>query len=194
MKTINEDTTLRCKDKIFKSVKVDGVNFWVDKEATIFTGMYRIDGGADTGENPIDKHCGENYTPRLSMHPKYPYWLIVAQSEPKLEGVPVISLDSYVERLKKGISEFSKLATDTQEQFWTGKAAGFGEALQVYNKSNPNQYTQKDIEKAMNAARNIEVNIDRTLKYTFSNETILEAINSISVIEVDEQFNILSYE
>ncbi len=182
MKKITNKTILKQGDKTFQPVEVDGVVYWHNSIHSVMGYTYFLDGtiGYISSSDRIFDYGYE----------------IVAQSQPKLERVPIISLDSYVERLKKGIYESSKLATVTQEQFWIGKAAGFGEALQIYNKSNQNQYqyTQQDIEKAMNAARNIEVDIFRTLKYTFSNEAILEAINSISVIEVDEQFNILSYE
>jgi len=163
MKKITKETILRKGHKTFQSVEVNDVVYW----------------GKKSNEDWFNLIVDDEY------------WYIVAQSQPKLEGVPVISLDSYVERLKKGISEFSKLATDTQEQFWTGKAAGFGEALQIYNKSNPNQYTQQDIEKAYKMGYEDR---DKDIGYGSNLAYCKEQINSISVIEVDEQFNIISYE
>lgn len=66
-------------------------------------------------------------------------------------------------------------------------------------KSNPNQYTQKDIEKAIELIKNSAfvdaIDWDKhVVSFEESNEKIFEQINSISVIEVDEQFNIISYE
>lgn len=116
------------------------------------------------------------------------YLNFVAQSEYKIEGIPVISLDSYVEKLKKSISEFSKLAKDTQEHFWTGKAAGFGKVLQIYNKSNSNQYTQKDIEKAYN------LGFEHKQKANCPLILAIEKINEIETIYIDKQFNIINYE
>jgi len=172
MKTINEDTTLRCKDKTFQPVEVDGVVYWHNFIHSVMGYTYFLDGtiGYISSSDRIFDYGYE----------------IVAQSQPKLERVPIISLDSYFKQLfEQKTKTVSFGEHGTQSSFnWFNK--GY--------QANPNEYTQKDIEKAMNAARNIEVNIDRTLKYMFSNETILEAINSISVIEVDEQFNIISYE
>jgi len=172
MKKITSKTILKQGDKTFQPVEVDGVVYWHNSIHSVMGYTYFLDGtiGYISSSDRIFDYGYE----------------IVAQSQPKLERVPVISLDSYFKQLfEQKTKTVSFGEHGTQSSFnWFNK--GY--------QANPNEYTQKDIEKAMNAARNIEVNIDRTLKYTFSNETILEAINSISVIEVDEQFNILSYE
>jgi hypothetical protein len=97
------------------------------------------------------------------------YWnKIVAQSQSKLEEVPVISLDSYVEKLMKK---------------WVMNPKMYNFVVQMF-KEYENQYTQKDIEEAIRMGR------DRI----YDSTEILEQINQISVIEVDEQFNIVSYE
>jgi hypothetical protein len=113
----------------------------------------------------------------------------IAQSELKIDGVPVISLDSYVERLAKETRDsINKVAYccsgETEEDI-------FDSGFIISHKSNPNQYTQKDIEKAIELIINNKElhNKPITLKCI-----VLEQINSISLIEVDEQFNILSYE
>jgi hypothetical protein len=89
---------------------------------------------------------------------------IVAQLEPILEGRPVISLDVI------GFDEF--------------------------------EYTLKDIEKAIELAQEGKYisessdggeNYEDVFKYPTKKE-ILEQINSLSIINVDEQFNIISYE
>lgn len=159
MKQITNKTILKQGDKVYYPVKVDGVIYWGKKSNEDWFNFYRED----------------------------EYWFFVAQSQLKIEGFPVIGLDSYIEKLKKGISEFSKLANDKKDPFWTGKAAGFGEALQIY-KSNPNQYTLSDIEKAIDYAANPQKILINT------KEEILEQINSISTINVDDNFNIINYE
>jgi hypothetical protein len=119
----------------------------------------------------------------------------VAQSTLMVKNLPIISLDSYSDKLKKGLSEFSKISLETKESFWIGKAAGFGEALQIYN-SNQNTWTDQDIVRAVNLARKgkIKQAWEHYVDYDYSIEEILKQINSISVIEVDEQFNIINYE
>jgi hypothetical protein len=101
---------------------------------------------------------------------------VVAQSQPKLDGIPVVSLDSYVDRIAKEI-----LPDDSNWQRRFDIVKGF--------KSNSNHYTQADIDKAIKLARPSY----KKNNFVFSKEEIRELINSISVIEVDEHFNILGY-
>ena len=108
------------------------------------------------------------------------YLNFVAQSSPKLAGVPVISLDTYIEML-------------------VGKYVSYPNAYVLVKqlfKSNQNQYTQKDIEKAIDLYRELGLNVDKTLKVNIDKlkQEIFEQINQISVIEVDVNFNIISYE
>jgi len=101
-----------------------------------------------------------------------------AQSQLRFERIPVIGLDSYVEILADKCVTTNAGNRTINEDGWmsTGFVYGF--------KSNPNQYTQKDIEKAIKFTRGSNEPM----------EEILEQINYISVIEVDEHFNIISYE
>jgi hypothetical protein len=165
MKQITNKTALKQGDKTYQPIEVDGVIYWVDKEAKIEKGKFFI-----TKENIVHNNTGWNYGDVV----------IVAQSQHKLDGIPVVSLDSYADSKyyqlhwwKKNL-DFKETEVDTLEKKSFGK--GF--------KSNPNQYTQADIDKAMSWAR------DRIE----SNEEILEKINSISVIEVDENFNVIGYD
>lgn len=105
----------------------------------------------------------------------------VAQSQPKLEGIPVISLDSYVEKL-------AYKYYNSNEHY---KVADSFHYINGY-KANPNSSTQKDIKKAIELAR-IEIR-NGINSYELTNEQILQKINEISIIEIDEQFNIISYE
>jgi predicted amino acid racemase len=117
MKQITKNTILKQGDKTYQPVEVDGIIYWVDKEENHWIGAFNIN----------DKD-------------------VVVQSQPKLEGIPVIDLKTNL------------------------------------NYYNINQYTQKDIEKFYKHVKT----------HTFAEA--MEQINSISLIEVDEQFNIISYE
>jgi hypothetical protein len=72
----------------------------------------------------------------------------------------------------------------------TKGSIGYREFVSGYD-SNPNQYTQADIEKAYQMGHE-DKGKGFGNKSNFLNR--LEQINSIEVIEVDVQFNILSYE
>jgi len=145
MKEINKNTLLRCRNKTYQPVEVDGVIYWVNQ--------------------PLDEDgC---------IVPKS----IVALTKPKFINYPIISLIGYAESIAHLYgSPYSSQYYNWKEGFIDG-----------YN-SNPNQYTQKDIEKAIDLARNYNDGWDLT------EEEILEQINQISEIIVDEQFNIISYE
>jgi hypothetical protein len=111
--------------------------------------------------------------------------LPVAQSQPRIEGIPVVSLD-------KSIDDF--IYEYQQEGMLPSMAK-----RRILTLSNPNQYTQKDIDKAIDLAKKSAyvdaIDWDRhVVSFEETKEEILQQINSISVIEVDEQFNIISYE
>ena len=155
----NSECIFECLNpkKIFKTyqpVEVDGVIYWGKKSNEDWFNFYNED----------------------------EYWFLVAQSQPKLEGIPVISLDSYVERLGQKYGK-SRVEVSTA---WGSFVDGY--------KSNPNQYNQKDIEKAIELARETISSNEAGICDKYTELGILQQINSISVIEVDEQFNIISYE
>jgi hypothetical protein len=182
MKTITNKTILKQADKEYQPrfVMPHGKTiYWIDFSKNVL--------GSDAGTyvwsvryaKPII--FGEHENSYLKECFK-----IVAQSQPKLEGIPVVSLGGYVEKLKNGISEFTKLSRNEQDRYWTGKAAGFGEALQLFKSNlNPNQYTQKDIQFVINLVKH---------PLNYSNEQIFEQINFISVIEVNDNWEVISYE
>ncbi len=134
MKQINKNTLLKQGDEEFQLVEIDDVFYWVDKVRHM---TEYVTNGTEVFK-PSD-------LPSYSTAYAEKYWKrIVAQSQPKLDGVPVIS--DFIIR-------------------------------------NTYIYTQKDIKKAIELAR-----------YSYmSEDKILEQINSISVIEVDESFNIIRY-
>lgn len=146
MKTITNKTVLKQGDKTYQPIEVDSVIYWVDENFVSYSPYYLI-----TSRNIIAK-----YTIERPILLKDNRGKIVAQSQSKLEGVPVISL---------------------WETCWN---------------KNANQYTQKDIEKAIELAT--KSNFDARLRYDDLKNQVIDQINSISVIEVDEQFNIISYE
>lgn len=152
MKQITNKTVLKQGDKTFQPVEVDGVIYWITEKTT----------------DIIDGHF---YHPKNVIFPVTDTYIkgpissgimskVVAQSQPKLKGVPVISLIK---------SEY--------------------------------HYTQKDIERAIELARvpkKITFDGDeltgKIIRKHLTKEEILEQTNSISVIQVDEQFNAVSYE
>lgn len=177
MKKITNKTILKQGDKPYHPVEVDGLVYWINPTLPIeevyphivieklTTGDYilwQID-----NINDIDRSC---------------QYQIVAQSQYKLQGVPVISLD------KDWYSILRKVGL-------TGDQCS--EVFDLIEQSNPNQYTQKDIDKAIELARTTYIKECELGSYEvdqFSKSEIIEQINSISVIEVDEQFKIISYE
>jgi len=156
MKTINKNTILKQEDKIYQPRFVmsdDTIIYWPDLNNPL-KGIHSM-----VGKNVWSVRYAK---PIIFGEHENSYinecFNILAQSQPKLEGIPVISLEPI------GFDEF--------------------------------EYTQKDIERA------IELTLIDAKKsvvwsehyYKHLSKQILEQINSISVIEVDEQFNILSYE
>ena len=180
MKQITKNTLLRCNDKSFQPVEVDGVVYWVDEEATEC--RYYLHNSIDGRHQIYDLENGGSLLDFKRGQPIKWCSKIVAQSSPKLEGIPVISLDSYVEKQIKDWYNVSKLNSSF--------IADPNSYKQGY-KSNPNKYTQADIDKAYQMGHE-DKGKGFGNKSNFLNR--LEQINSIEVIEVDVQFNILSYE
>lgn len=93
MKEINKNTVLKKGDKIYQPVEVDGVIYWV-KESIV---TKRFEGYLIDCDKFI-RHGMSDIRSILSFNGRK----IVVQSQSKLEGIPVISLNSYVERLVYG--------------------------------------------------------------------------------------------
>lgn len=199
MKQITNKTILKQGDKTFQPVEVDGVVYWIDESFTDDYKLLKSDGilfTRDSGDREIYSYYehdgyglgvfdlkGKRYTISVSRSSK-----IVAQSQPKLEDVPVISLDSYIERLAKN-SYCTQPKTINTLHADTNYILGF---IDGYN-SNPNHYTQADIEKAIDlASKPQKILLNGIIREHLTKEEILDQINSISVIEVDEGFNIIS--
>jgi hypothetical protein len=90
-----------------------------------------------------------------------------------IDGVPIISLNSYIE----------KLACEESGIFAIQQVWKFG-----YKKNQEqNGYSKKDIEKAYEIGRG-------DFGYAYTKQETIDIINSISIIEVDDNFSIISYE
>jgi hypothetical protein len=180
MKQITKNTIFKQGDKIYQLVEVDGVIYWVDKKSEIEKYWY------NSSTNQIDDTKGLS-TIQKNINNKNFWnhcWKIIAQSQPKLEEIPVISFDSYVEKLFKP-------EPDDYEGYKNGWINGY--------KSNPNNYTQKDIERAIELARqglvgHGDLTVSCKLDDLLDNVDIIDQINQISSIEVDQEFNIISYD
>jgi DNA-binding XRE family transcriptional regulator len=174
----NSECIFECLNpkKIFKTyqpVEVDGVVYWINDELTIqdvkpYYGKYHYEKGVAINIFP-------DYLTDLSECK-----LIIAQSQPRIEGIPVVSLD-------KSIDDF--IYEYQQEGMLPSMAK-----RRILTLSNPNQYAQKDIEKAIELARETISSNEAGICDKYTELGIIQQINSISVIEVDEQFNIISYE
>jgi len=155
MKTITKNTILKQGDNTFAAVEHDGNILWLKNEV----------------EYHLEKlnWCGKP---------------IVAQSKAILESIPVISLDSYVERLAKQTT--NKYVNEREKQ------TSYLEFINGF-KSNPNQYNKDDLVKAIEMARKFPYIKSGEVKYELSAKQILEQISSISFIEVDENFNVINF-
>lgn len=176
MKKVTNKTILKQGENTYQPIEIDGVIYWVDLKQKIDSGYYiAID-------NSINKH-NKNYF-RLDNDKK-----IVAQSQNKLEGVPVISLDSYVFNfLDKACSDWHR-----QEYGFVANVPIRKAFVEGYN-SNQNKWSDADVLKAIELAREENGWSDNSMEYTYTKEKIIEQINQIEVINIDSQFNILSYE
>jgi hypothetical protein len=185
MKTITNKTILKQGDKEYQPMKVDGVIYWVDKNPK----------GFSKGEWMYNEPNNDTLIYQFSydIHPYEIGNKIVAQSQLKLEGIPVISLDSYVEKLAWVSTEkiFPEIndedSTQVEIDKWNAKWEGFIDGY----KSNPNQYTKADIEKALFLKAGFD---NKGYTKYMTNEEIFEQINSISVIEVNDNWEVISYE
>jgi hypothetical protein len=104
---------------------------------------------------------------------------VVAQSSDKLKGVPVVSLDGYIERL-----------ADLETPLRIVK----GSFIKGY-KSNQNSFTIKDIEWAIELAKkSIDYNDWDGMVHNQTTEQIIEQITSIQSITVNKKWEVVSYE
>jgi hypothetical protein len=153
MKKITKDTVLKQGNKVYSSVVISDIFYWVDKEAIIDANTWF--------STPVGV-----YKSKTSMQNKSTDSLvhkIVAQSQPILDikEIPVIDL----------VANNARLIIEGEDPF----------ELHLY--------TQEDIERALSLAF-LAVQED----YDISTKEIINQIDSISVIEVDEYFNIVDYE
>jgi hypothetical protein len=110
----------------------------------------------------------------------------IAQTKPILQGIPVISLDSYVERLAN---------EEMQDVFFTNiaeekKAKGY--FINGY-KSNPAKWTDEDIERAIYLAQKEAHDEGGYLGLLYEKQEIMDKLSEISETEVDDDFNVLNY-
>jgi len=136
MKQITKYTRLKQGDKIYNPVEVDGIVYWVGRDLV------------NVNSNTIPNYCpnsnqvfvgyfeandDELYQNKGKVHPKE----IIAQSQPKLNNVPVINLDSYIKGL--AIKKFPYTNEgDLEDTIDNAKRNIWKDG---YN-SNPNQYSR----------------------------------------------------
>jgi len=170
-KKITKNTLLKQGENTYQPVEGDGVIYWINEYEVAKTGELYL---TSIKRRIIPKSEGV-----IQAGDK-----IIAQSEPKIDGVPVVSMGRYVERLamnyisKKGVSKgLEQRMLDAYIKCYT---------------LNSNQYTLADIEKAYDLGK-ASIIYDKIHGFN-SKELDYDQINSINLITVDEQFNILSYE
>jgi hypothetical protein len=161
MKKITATTRLIQGGKEYQPVEVYGVIYWLENRPPLDDEFWTYIGNNE----PIE--FLKNYLPKTwyeKLHDINNYYTAIAQSQPILEGIPVITLDSYVNCTHCGVG----ITCSNCEK-------GI--------KLNPNEFTLADVEKAANLGR------DRF----YNNIEIIEQISSIDVIEVDESFNVINF-
>ena len=88
MKQINKNTPLKQGDKTFQPVEVDGVIYWVDSYNLSEPYESRIKQGMPFYKDELNDILIAEYSPSSKVSR-----LVIAQSQPKIKGIPVISLD-----------------------------------------------------------------------------------------------------
>jgi hypothetical protein len=164
---ITRKTFLKQGDLIFLPIEIDGIVYWVIDE-------YIKNVRPNYGRYHIEENSLINIFPTY-LTDLNECRLIVAQSQPNLEGIPLISLNLYIEKLAK---EYTGDEMSREDKKLFDILCSFGKKI-----LGEHPYTLKDIEKAIMKGRlSFLKDID-----------IIEQVNSIHMINVDEQFNILSY-
>jgi hypothetical protein len=152
MKRITEKTILKKGDKEYFPIRVDEIIYWCSN-GDIFPGEAYL--ALETNYSTGQKERWVLYYLNTELNGSKQLE-IVAQSHPKVDGKPVISLEAHNTML---IME-DECPIDL------------------------NSYSLKDIEKTVRLTRGSDTPI----------EIIIEKVNEISVIELDEFYNIISYE
>ena len=185
MKTITKNTILKQGDKVYQPVEVDVVIYWLQNRPPLdneyWTYINEFEPVVFT-KNVLSPSWYEK------LHDKRNYYTVLAQSSPILESIPVISLDSYVQRLAQ--AQYPIFNTGIM---WMGGSDDYNKVNKQEGfingfKSNPNQYTKDDLVKAIELARTYPKDVAG-----FANEEILEQISSINEIEVDDNFNVINF-
>jgi hypothetical protein len=152
MKRITEKTILKKGDKEYFPVKVDETIYWCSN-GDVFPSEPYLAWETNYSTGPKERWVLYYLNTELNGSKQL---VIVAQSYPNVDGIPVISLEAHNTML---IME-DECPIDL------------------------NSYSLKDIEKTVRLTRGSDTPI----------EIIIEKVNEISVIELDEFYNIISYE
>ena len=175
MKKITKNTILKQGQKQFYAVDIEGIIYWLDPHAKIKNEWYYL-----PKENKIafndDPIVLDGVTPKWTI-------LIVAKGSHNLVDVPYINLDNYIDKLAK---EYADLYYSENKKAELGFIAGYNQ--------NPNKWTDADMQKAIELAKKQETFNFKPLGSKYTTEEILNQIKEISIIEVDQNFNIISYE
>jgi hypothetical protein len=168
MKKITKNTILKQGDNTYHQIEINGGVYWYDiKEIRIDNNTIRNDIIGKLAINKRHNHIG----------------IITDINERS------VTVSGTYNPTETGCSIFDSLMIN-----------GFSvHNLIVFDEygyeSNSNKYTQKDIEKAIDLASNPQrIMINGLIREHLTKEEILEQINSISVINVDNKFNVLNYE
>lgn len=201
MKRITSTTVLRKNNIEYKPFNINGVVYW-----TWHNGIKKGDYVFENGKPIVrvkeilnaDDLVWESLDGKSSSCDSIiEFYKIIAQTQAILEGIPVINIGNYVNDLSN--QYFNNLKNQSEiipeKARWPYKL-GFIAGFNQY------QYTREDLEKAIELAQNYSTNVQYDehdvrydiLKHTHSKEMILSQIDSISYIEVDENFQILEYD
>jgi hypothetical protein len=168
MKKLTNKTILKQGDKTYQPIEIERLIYWVSE---VQSPDDLVTNGRDIFK-PSD-------LPEYSMEYAQRYWQkLIAQSQPKLDGIPVVSLNENI------LSDIETITSwDSFKDHPIGKA---GKKIEKWFKSNPNQYTQEDIERAVDLAQ-------EGFGERYTATEIIEELNSIQFIEVDGNFNFIGY-
>ena len=190
-KNITANTLLKQGEKTYKPVEVNSIIYWLGGEAKTDEPAFDTQ-EKSTKWSPVLKMLGNTNIVTESFGTNR-FIKIIAQSEPKLDGVPVVSLDRYIEKFAEKEYREHPSNCKSNPSFHFNRDVNCFRKRKAFIKgytSNPNKYNLADIERAIKLTREAFL-LTGNLQY---NSKILKQINQIQQITVDEQFNILSYE